>query len=82
MLWYALLRAAFTRSKRKRPIRVSRAWAEAIANAVWLRRRYPAAGYVNAIVCISGDRPPKQYGNGWIVGVERLADWLATDPGR
>lgn len=55
---------------------------QAIANAVWLRRRYPAAGYVNAIVCISGDRPPKQYGNGWIVGVERLADWLATDPGR
>jgi hypothetical protein len=55
---------------------------QAIGNAVWLRRRYPKAGYVNAVVCVLGDRPPKQYGSGWIVGIAQLADWLATDPGR
>jgi hypothetical protein len=54
---------------------------QAVGGAIWLKKRL-GARFVTAVVCVPGDIPARKYGAGWIVGADRIAEWLGTDPAR
>jgi hypothetical protein len=66
----------FAIETKSRPLR-RRDVRQALGNAAWLKQHL-GVRWATAVVCVPGDEPARRDGVAWIVGAQRLADWIRT----